>query len=145
MPALVHTTFRVSNAKQFKESFEEKKENGIGGYIPASLYTANSVTFEPELTSNVALADATRIPTYALDDQIFLFIGRVSRWTEYDDPANEVDGTINANLNENNPPFPVDSMKDSHFNHWDDMIAAKRVSDQEVSHVIKRERADERV
>ena len=143
MPALVHTTFRVSNAKQFKESFEEKKENGIGGYIPASLYTANSVTFEPELTSNVALADATRIPTYALDDQIFLFIGRVSRWTEYDDPANEVDGTINANLNENNPPFPVDSMKDSHFNHWDDMIAAKRVSDQEVSHVIKRERADE--
>jgi hypothetical protein len=143
MPALVHTTFRVSNAKQFKESFEEKKENGIGGYIPAFLYTANSTTFEPELTSSVALADATSIPTYALDDQIFLFIGRVSRWTQFDDPAYEVDGTINANLNENNPPFPVDSMKDAHFNHWDDMIAAKRVADTEVSHVIKRERADE--
>lgn len=143
MPALVHTTFRVSNAKQFKESFEEKKENGIGGYIPAFLYTANSTTFEPELTANVALADATLLPTYALDDQIFLFIGRVSKWTQYDDPAFEVDGTTNPNLNENNPPFPVDSMKDSHFNHWDDMIAAKRVSDSEVSHVIKRERADE--
>jgi hypothetical protein len=143
MPALVHTTFRVSNAKQFKESFEEKLENGIGGYIPAFLYTANATTFEPELTSNVALADATVIPTYALDDQIFLFIGRVSRWTENDDSAYEVDGTINPNVNENNPPFPVDSMKDSHFNHWDDMIAAKRVADTEVSHVIKRERADE--
>jgi len=143
MPALVHTTFRVSNAKQFKESFEEKKENGIGGYIPAFLYTANSTTFEPELTANVALADATLLPTYALDDQIFLFIGRVSKWTQYDDPAFEVDGTTNPNLNENNPPFPVDSMKDSHFNHWDDMIAAKRVADSEVSHVIKRERADE--
>ena len=143
MPALVHTTFRVSNAKQFKESFEEKKENGIGGYIPSFLYTANSVTFEPELTANVALSDATLLPTYALDDQIFLFIGRVSKWTQYDDPAFEVDGTTNPNLNENNPPFPVDSMKDSHFNHWDDMIAAKRVADTEVSHVIKRERADE--
>ena len=143
MPALVHTTFRVSNAKQFKESFEEKKENGIGGYIPAFLYSANSTTFEPELTSSVALADATLIPTYALDDQIFLFIGRVSKWTQFDDPAYEVDGTTNPNLNENNPPFPVDSMKDSHFNHWDDMIAAKRVADTEVSHVIKRERADE--
>lgn len=143
MPALVHTTFRVSNAKQFKESFEEKKENGIGGYIPASLYSANPITFEPELTGDVLQSQAESIPTYALDDQIYLFIGRVSRWTAEDDPANEVDGTINPNYNENNPPFPVDSMKDSHFNHWDDMIAAKRVSDDEVSHVIKRERSDE--
>ncbi len=143
MPALVHTTFRVSNAKQFKESFEEKKENGIGGYIPSFLYSANSVTFEPELTGDVLQTNAELIPTYALDDQIFLFIGRVSKWTQFDDPAYQVDGTTNPNLNENNPPFPVDSMKDSHFNHWDDMIAAKRVADTEVSHVIKRERADE--
>jgi len=144
MPALVHTTFRVSNAKQFRESFEEKKENGIGGYVPANLYSFNVANNQMELTSpTVTKADIDSIPTYALDDQIFLFIGRVGKWSQFDHAAYEVDGTIDPNYNENNPPPPVDSPKDSHFNHWDDMIAAKKVAASEVSHVIKRERADE--
>ncbi len=144
MPALVHTTFRVSNAKQFRESFEEKKENGIGGYVPAHLYSFSVANNQMELSgASVSATDINSIPTYALDDQIFLFIGRVGRWSQFDHAANEVDGTIDPNYNENNPPPPVDSPKDSHFNHWDDMIAAKKVAATEVSHVIKRERADE--
>lgn len=144
MPALVHTTFRVSNAKQFRESFEEKKENGIGGYVPAHLYAFSVANNQMELSAtSVANTDINSIPTYALDDQIFLFIGRVGKWSQFDHAAYEVDGTIDPNYNENNPPAPVDSPKDSHFNHWDDMIAAKKVAASEVSHVIKRERADE--
>ena len=143
MPALVHTTFRVSNAKQFKESFEEKTEHGVGGYIPMSMMYIDPITLEPSLTSNIdtqAKKDqVNNIPFYALDDQMYLFIGRVSAWNSRDTP----DGSIDPNINENNPPYPVDSMKDAHFNHWDDMIAAKKVSAKEVSHVIKRERADE--
>ena len=76
MPALVHTTFRVSNAKQFRESFEEKKENGIGGYVPAHLYAFSVANNQMELSAtSVANTDINSIPTYALDDQIFLFIG----------------------------------------------------------------------
>jgi hypothetical protein len=143
MPALVHTTFRVSNAKQFKESFEEKTEHGVAGYIPMSMMYIDPITLEPSLTTDIntqAKKDAVNdIPFYALDDQMYLFIGRVSAWNSRDTP----DGSIDPNINENNPPYPVDSMKDAHFNHWDDMIAAKKVSAKEVSHVIKRERADE--
>ena len=139
MPALVHTTFRVSNAKQFKESFEEKTEHGVGGYIPLANMNVDPATGEPSLGSDLLQGDGNKIPFYALDDQMYLFIGRVSAWNAYD----TTDGVPNPNINENAPPFPVDSMKDSHFNHWDDMIAAKKVSAKEVSHVIKRERADE--
>jgi len=139
MPALVHTTFRVSNAKQFKESFEEKTEHGVGGYIPLANMNVDPATGEPSLGAALSAGDGNKIPFYALDDQMYLFIGRVSAWNAYDTP----DGVPNPNINENAPPFPVDSMKDSHFNHWDDMIAAKKVSAKEVSHVIKRERADE--
>ncbi len=143
MPALVHTTFRVSNAKQFKESFEEKTEHGVGGYLPMSMMYIDPITLEPSLKQNIDTAakiqQVNDIPFYALDDQMYLFIGRVSAWNSRDTP----DGSIDPNINENNPPYPVDSMKDAHFNHWDDMIAAKKVSAKEVSHVIKRERADE--
>lgn len=140
MPALVHTSFRVSNAKQFKESFEEKTEHNVGGYIPLSLMYVDTETGDLSVTSLPNdVDDLNYIPYYAMDDQMYLFIGRVSAWGPTDTP----DGSINPNLNENNPPNPVDSVKDSHFNHWDDMIAAKKVSSNEVSHVIKRERADE--
>ena len=145
MPALVHTTFRVSNAKQFKESFEEKSEHGVGGYIPLDMMFTPDPNEPNEIEWNKTALTATEkdnmnvIPYYALNDQMYLFIGRVSAWNQFDTP----DGSSDPNINENNPPYPVDSMKDSHFNHWDDMIAAKKVSAGEVSHVIKRERADE--
>ena len=150
MPALVHTTFRVSNAKQFKESFEEKSEHGVGGYIPRDMMNTPDPNNPQDIEWNKAgsgmgelspaeFAAMRSIPYYALDDQMYLFIGRVSAWNQFDTQ----DGSSNPNINENAPPYPVDSMKDSHFNHWDDMIAAKKVSAGEVSHVIKRERADE--
>ena len=145
MPALVHTSFRVSNAKQFRESFEERSQNEVGGYIPINAMRVDPNTQALDVAPG-GITDTTtgtnglnRIPFFALDDQMYLFIGRVAAWTSTDTP----DGSIDPNINENNPPNPVDSVKDSHFNHWDDMIAAKKVSSGEVSHVVKRERADE--
>ena len=139
MPALVHTSFRVSNAKQFRESFLERTEHGVGGYIPLENMAVDSQTGELSVTSAPSLTALNKIPYYAMDDQMYLFIGRVTAWGPTDTP----DGSIDPNINENNPPNPVDSVKDAHFNHWDDMIAAKKVSSNEVSHVVKRERADE--
>ena len=142
MPALVHNTFRVSNAKQFKESFEEKTEHGVGGYIRSEDMTpgpSDAAEATSTVTAAPSLTNLNAIPHYALDDQMYLFIGRVSPWN----PNDTVDGTVDPNINENNPPFPVDSIKDAHFNHWDDMIAAKKVNAGEVSHVIKRERTIE--
>ena len=145
MPALVHTSFRVSNAKQFRESFEERSQNEVGGYIPINAMRVDPNTQALDVASGGITDTSTgtnglnRIPFFALDDQMYLFIGRVAAWTSTDTP----DGSVDPNINENNPPNPVDSVKDSHFNHWDDMIAAKKVSSGEVSHVVKRERADE--
>ena len=34
--ALVHNSFRISNAKQFKESFQELADFGIGRFVPTS-------------------------------------------------------------------------------------------------------------
>ena len=130
MPALVHTSFRVSNAKQFKESFLEIKDHGIEGFIPTSIAPDSSGNY---LVTAGALAT---LPSNVLDDQMYLFIGKVSKWVSTDTP----DGTPDPNINENNPPNPIDSVKHGNFDHWDDMIAAKRVTANEVSHVIKRER-----
>ena len=139
MPALVHTSFRVSNAKQFRESFIERTEHDVGGYIPYDAMSVDTATGDLSIQAVPSANTLNYIPYYAMDDQMYLFIGRVTAWGPTDTP----DGSIDPNINENNPPNPVDSMKDSHFSHWDDMIAAKKVSGNEVSHVIKRERADE--
>lgn len=137
MPALVHNSFRISNAKQFKESFHELAEHGISGFVPGSALVANTSTGELEIPAGgLSQSVLNQIPSYALDDQMYLFIGRVTPWTEFDTP----DGSVDPNINENNPPTPVDSVKHGNFDHWDDMIAAKKVNGTDVSHVIKRER-----
>ena len=139
MPALVHNSFRISNAKQFKESFQELAEFGIGRFIPTSSFamTANTTTGGWDVNpSAITSSDLDQIPSNALDDQIYLFIGRVTPWMSTDTP----DGTPDPTIDENNPPDPLDSVKHGNFDHWDDMIAAKKVRGGDVSHVVKRER-----
>ena len=142
MPALVHNSFRISNAKQFKESFQELAEFGIGKFVPTNIssMTKNTTTGEWDVnTGTLTAAELDQIPSSALDDQIYLFIGRVTPWTSTDTP----DGTPDPTIDENNPPDPVDSVKHGNFDHWDDMIAAKKVRGSDVSHVVKRERPNE--
>ena len=139
MPALVHNSFRISNAKQFKESFSELADFGIGAFVPTS---SSKVTKNPDGSYNIdptaTLADLqlSDVPVTALDDNIYLFIGRVTAWNQNDVPV----GTApDPNINENEPPNPIDSVKYGNYGHWDDMIAAKKVRASDVSHVIKRE------
>ena len=94
MPAIVTNKFRIHNAKQFVEAFDE-------------------VTF----TSGDAISDATGL----LNTNMYLFIGKVTPWT--DDTA---------------PDTPTDSVSNTVYNHWRDMIAAKKIGSTDVSHVCPR-------
>ena len=59
---------------------------------------------------------------------MYLFIGRVDPWgTNAGESGDDV-----------NPPTPVDSTDQTEFDHWRDMISAKRVQSGDVSHVIPR-------
>jgi len=94
MGALVTNKFRIHNAKQFIEAFEE-------------------VSF----TSGAAVTDNSGL----LNSNMYLFIGKVTGWS--DDAA---------------PPTPTDSTANTHYENWRDMIAAKKVSPTDVSHAIPR-------
>ena len=94
MPAIVTNKFRIHNAKQFVEAFDE-------------------ITY----TSGDAITDASGL----LNTHMYLFIGKVTAWS--DDTA---------------PPTPTDSVSNTVYNHWRDMIAAKKIGSTDVSHVAPR-------
>ena len=94
MPALVTNKFRIHNAKQFVEAFDEVST-----------------------TSGAAVSDASGL----LNTNMYLFIGKTTAWS--DDSA---------------PPSPTDAVANTHYEHWRDMIAAKRITSADVSHVIPR-------
>ena len=94
MPAIVTNKFRIHNAKQFVEAFDE---------ISA--------------TSGAPITDSAGL----LNTNMYLFIGKVTPWA--DDSA---------------PPTPTDSVSNTAYNHWRDMIAAKKVGATDVSHVCPR-------
>jgi len=94
MPAIVTNKFRIHNAKQFVEAFDEIST-----------------------TSGAAITDASGL----LNTNMYLFIGKVTSWT--DDTA---------------PPTPTDSVSNTVYNHWRDMIAAKKIGSTDVSHVCPR-------
>ena len=96
MPAIVTNKFRIHNAKQFVEAFDEVAT-----------------------TSGNAVADSG--DEVALQTNMYLFIGKVTPWA--DDTA---------------PPTPTDSVSNTVYNHWRDMIAAKKISSTDVSHVVPR-------
>ena len=94
MPAIVTNKFRIHNAKQFVEAFDEIAT-----------------------TSGAAITDASGL----LNTNMYLFIGKVTAWS--DDTA---------------PPTPTDSVSNTVYNHWRDMIAAKKIGSTDVSHVAPR-------
>jgi hypothetical protein len=94
MPAIVTNKFRIHNAKQFVEAFDE---------VAA--------------TSGAAITDSSGL----LNTNMYLFIGKVTAWS--DDTA---------------PDTPTDSVSNTVYNHWRDMIAAKKIGSTDVSHVCPR-------
>ena len=94
MAALVTNKFRIHNAKQFIEAFDE-------------------VSF----TSGAAVTDSSGL----LNSNMYLFIGKVTGWSD-----------------DTSPPSPTDSVANTHYENWRDMIAAKKITASDVSHVIPR-------
>ena len=94
MPAIVTNKFRIHNAKQFVEAFDEVSA-----------------------TAGAAISD----PTGLLNTNMYLFIGKVTPWS---------DDTV--------PDTPTDSVSNTVYNHWRDMIAAKKIGSTDVSHVAPR-------
>ena len=94
MPALVTNKFRIHNAKQFVEAFDEVST-----------------------TSGAAVSDASGL----LNTNMYLFIGKTTAWSD-----------------DTTPPAPTDAVANTHYEHWRDMIAAKRITSADVSHVIPR-------
>jgi hypothetical protein len=94
MAALVTNKFRIHNAKQFIEAFDE-------------------VSF----SAGAAVTDSSGL----LNSNMYLFIGKVTGWS--DDAS---------------PPSPTDSVANTHYENWRDMIAAKKITSSDVSHAIPR-------
>ena len=94
MPAIVTNKFRIHNAKQFVEAFDEVST-----------------------TSGAAVSDSGGL----LNTNMYLFIGKVTAWT-----------------NDTSPPTPTDAVANTHYENWRDMIAAKKITSSDVSHVIPR-------
>ena len=95
MPAIVTNKFRIHNAKQFVEAFDEVST-----------------------TSGAVVSDSSGL----LNTNMYLFIGKVTAWTEGD----------------STPPTPTDAVANTHYENWRDMIAAKKITSSDVSHVIPR-------
>ena len=58
---------------------------------------------------------------------LYLFVGRVEDW--------DSDG---GSFDDINPPAPTDSVANTNYDYWNAMIAAKKVTATDVSHVIRR-------
>ena len=72
---------------------------------------------EVTFTAGAAITDASGL----LNTNMYLFIGKVTPWA--DDTA---------------PDTPTDSVSNTVYNHWRDMIAAKKIGSTDVSHVVPR-------
>ena len=111
MPSLVTTKFRIHNAQQFREMFDE-----------AALYGG-------------ATASA------ALSTNMYLFIGKSDAWsgayTTDGGTAYTNSDTSVPDPNNSNAPSS-DTTANTSYTHWKDMIAAKKVASSDVSHVITR-------
>ena len=111
MPSLVTTKFRIHNAKQFREMFDE-----------AALYGG---------------ATATDV----LSTNMYLFIGKSDAWsgayTTDSGTAYTNSDTSVPDPNNSNAPSS-DTTANTSYTHWKDMIAAKKVASSDVSHVIGR-------
>ncbi len=111
MPSLVTTKFRIHNAKQFREMFDE-----------AALYGGATATAH-------------------ISTNMYLFIGKSDAWsgayTTDGGTAYTNSDTSVPDPNNSNAPSS-DTTANTSYTHWKDMIAAKKVASSDVSHVIGR-------
>ena len=113
MPALVTNKFRIHNAKQFVESIAES--SAVGG---------------TSVTSTAAGS------TTALDTNYYLFIGRTTDWSTTKTYHGSTEGGGTAT--DVAPPTPTDTLQNTEYLHWRDMLSAKKVTSSDVTHLMPR-------
>lgn len=73
------------------------------------------------ISDNFRVQNAKEFIESVNEDSIYLFIGKSNAWP-----------------NEGVPPNPVDSLQETEYTHWDDMIAAKIITTDDIVHMIPR-------
>ena len=93
----------------------------------------NSKQFR-EMLSEASLIGGTGISSTeetALSTHVYLFIGKSDSWSGSFSDVSVPDPSTAANPSS-------DTTSNTHYSHWTDMIAAKKVAASDVSHVITR-------
>jgi len=93
----------------------------------------NSKQFR-EMLSEASLIGGTGISSTeetALSTHVYLFIGKSDSWSGSFSDTSVPDPSTAANPSS-------DTTSNTHYSHWTDMIAAKKVAASDVSHVVTR-------
>jgi hypothetical protein len=157
MTALVTHHFRIHQAIQFFESFNEALSTRYYYFIGKNYATSNAIptsgTVKLTSTSNTVVGSGTLFDTELAVGNIVRVTGTTqdlrvhsiaSAQTFVSAIRPTTTNTIGANLyvrtlyNDYNPISPVDTYQDTYFDIWRNMIAAKRIQSSDVTHAAPR-------
>lgn len=157
MPGIVTRHFRLHNAIQFYESFNEAAPTRYYYYIAKNTSYANTIqltgTIKYSNSSNTIVGQGTLFTTeLAVGDRVGVtglatqlrvhsistsqtFVTTVRPVTSNTAGANAY---LRKQFSDSNPPTPVDSYQDTYFDIWRGMISLKKIQASDVSYVIPR-------
>jgi hypothetical protein len=157
MQFLITHHFRIHNAAQFYESFNESQPTRYYYFIGRTHSVANAVpthgTVKLTSTSNTIVGNGTLFDTELSVNDIVRVTGttqdlRVHAVTSAQTFISTVrpltTTTVGANLYirklyaDINPPAPTDSYQATYFDIWRNMISAKRITSADVTHTVPR-------
>jgi len=157
MPGIVTRHFRLHNAIQFYESFNEAAPTRYYYYIAKNTSYANTIqltgTIKYSNFSNTIVGQGTLFTTeLAVGDRVGVTglatqlrvhsISTSQTFVTAVRPATSNTAGANAYLrkqfSDSNPPTPVDSYQDTYFDIWRGMISLKKIQASDVSYVIPR-------
>jgi hypothetical protein len=157
MAALVTHHFRIHNAIQFYESFDESLPTRYYYFIGKNYATSNTIltsgTVKTTSTSNtivgsatlfnseLAVGDIVRVTGSSQDLRVHS-ISSAQTFVSAIRPSTTITTGqtlyIHKPFDDFNPVAPVDRYQDTYYDIWRNMIAAKRIQSSDVSHVIPR-------
>jgi hypothetical protein len=157
MTAIVTHHFRIHNAIQFYESFNEALSTRYYYFIGKNYASANAVptkgTVKLTSTSNTIVGSGTYFDSELVKGDIVRVTGTSQDLRVHSIPNAQTfisairpttTTTVGANLyvrlpyTDYTPIAPVDRYQDTYFDIWRNMIAAKRIQFSDVSHVAAR-------
>ena len=158
MVALVTRHFRIHNAIQFFESFNEPTPTKYYFFIGKSFAYANVVpitgTVKTTTSSNVVVGQGTYFTAeLSVGDRVSVYnqpstmlrvhaITSGQTFISTTRPANTIivgaNAYIRKTFSELSPPTPTDSYQDTYYDIWRNMISVKKINPSDVTHVATR-------